>query len=235
MKSPKDVVKFGFKNYLNMYRSRGIYFAFNYFFNCHLFDILHRTDTHKWLPKQFEEENLSNQEHGVGYMATGTNDIRKCFKIASKFLGDQFGNYDFLDLGSGKGKVVLVWTGLCKKSRNYGRVSGVEYSEVLSKIARKNYLRIFKSIPENTFVVEDVVHLDFSKFKRSLIIFCNNPFDDVVLKCALDNLRNSEVLLIYHNPIHTGCLLNNGWTIVHKESCKSYGIQGTTFFTNFQL
>ncbi|MGB0935758.1 MAG: hypothetical protein ACPGXY_06835, partial [Alphaproteobacteria bacterium] len=102
-------MKFGLSDYLAMYRKRGLKLPFFYFLENHLFDIVNRTETHTWLPKDHFTESPANFENGVLYMSSWTSIIQS----ATKFVLDSFSiepaDCAFVDIGCGKGKVMCVW------------------------------------------------------------------------------------------------------------------------------
>ena len=59
-----------------MAKSRGLKLPIKYFLENHLFDIINRTDTHRWLPKEYYKENLNNIDHGVLYMSSWTSILK---------------------------------------------------------------------------------------------------------------------------------------------------------------
>lgn len=112
-------VPFGFKNYLRMFRSKGIKLPVYYFFQAHLYDLIHGVDTHKWLPKTYLESDaaLNKNEYYI-YMASWTCEIKNIFEKIKSYLGKNFSEYTFIDIGCGKGKVPIVWNQCCINQKN---------------------------------------------------------------------------------------------------------------------
>jgi SAM-dependent methyltransferase len=93
----------------------------------------------------------------------------------------------FVDLGSGKGRTLLVAAEL-----GFGRCIGVEFSAALHEVAEAN-LRQFEHINGSSGRVE-LVHGDAGRFAfpgGSLVVFLNNPFQGEVMQAVLHNLRSS--------------------------------------------
>ncbi len=112
--------------------------------------------------------------------------------------------FTFIDLGSGKGRVLLVAAQYSFKS-----VIGVEFSKTLHEIAQSNIAKfveqqLTKTRP--TSVNMDAGEFDFSQFTNK-VVFCNNPFSAGLMLRVLDNLQLSvaktgdKAILIYLSPI----------------------------------
>src|SRR5215831_11087448 len=79
----------------------------------------------------------------------------------------------FIDLGSGKGRVLLIAAQYPFKS-----VVGVEFSGTLHKIAQTNISKFVEQGLTKTRPISvnmDAGEFDFSQF-RDKVVFCNNPF-----------------------------------------------------------
>jgi SAM-dependent methyltransferase len=112
--------------------------------------------------------------------------------------------FTLIDLGSGKGRVLLVAAQYPFKS-----VIGLEFSKILHDIAQANISKfveqgLTKTRPRS--INMDASEFDFSQFTDK-VIFCNNPFIETFALRILDNLQSSlrktghEGILIYLSPI----------------------------------
>ena len=209
-------VPFGFKNYVRMFKARGIRYPLSYFFQVRWFDIKMHVDTHLWVPREFESLSLPNSSHGTIYMASQTKDIKKSFVAVHQLLGKEFESYDFLDLGSGKGKVVLLWHIMCGKKKIKQSIRGIEYSEALVDISRANFVSLFKRPAGDIFVCEDVTSFDFSVLRDRIIIFLANPFDDLIILKVIEKIKSKKVLVIYAIPTHIKVFKESGFSEVQK-------------------
>jgi len=115
----------------------------------------------------------------------------------------------FLDVGSGKGRGMLV-------AVEYGfkTVRGVEFSPELRQIALANWERVRSRI-KSTAVFEIVCGCATEyRFRDESVIFLFNPFDDVVLDLVMRNLLESlerhprPVWILYRRPAHRQVLEN---------------------------
>jgi SAM-dependent methyltransferase len=142
--------------------------------------------------------------HAVEYKPSGIAFVRAVLDD----LAIAYQDYDFIDLGSGKGRALLLASHL-----PFRRISGVEFSAKLTAIARANIAayrppdqrcRRIKAIRGDA---GDVALPD-----RPLVIYLYNPFDDVILGRVAANLaaslarRPRDLLVIYVNPVHRGVL-----------------------------
>ena len=193
------IERFGARDYWRMFRKRGIRLPISYFLNAHLFDIVHKTDTHTWVPKEKYETRPPNFDAGVLYMTSWTSEIKRTynFLLRNDFLSD---DYVFLDLGCGKGKVCLLWRLL---ERNNGRevadIVGLDYYEPLVEVARANHRTMFNEV--GNFVVSDVTYFDLTQFGKRMVVYAYNPFNaEIVANVA--NRLNPGSLFIYSNPVH---------------------------------
>ncbi len=108
-------------------------------------------------------------------------------------------DFTFIDLGSGKGRTVLL-----AGERPFGRVIGVEYSRPLHEIAQQNIEKYpLKKAGSFELVLSDVTAYDFPP--GQLIVYNYNSFGDEVLTHVLENLDRSarahprQILLIFLN------------------------------------
>lgn len=108
----------------------------------------------------------------------------------------EFSQYTFIDIGSGKGRVLLM-------AAEYGfrRVVGVEFIPALHRVAANN---ILKFIHEHQSGIEiENLCMDARDYLfpvRPLVVYLFNPFPLPVLNSVLKNLRISSEL--HSRPIH---------------------------------
>jgi SAM-dependent methyltransferase len=121
--------------------------------------------------------------------------------------------FTFVDLGSGKGRTLLMAAGY-----PFRRIIGRELLEELNKIARQNIAR-YRNDQQRCFNIEaqpgDARHFDFPLEPTILYLF--NPFPRHVWREVLANLHTSllaasrEVYVIYHNPVHEDIVATQNW------------------------
>ena len=119
-----------------------------------------------------------------------------------------FADFTFLDLGSGKGRTLLM-----ASEYPFRRIVGVELLPSLNEIAREN-LAAYKSESQKCFAVESTC-ADATQFpfpEGPLLIYLFNPFPESGLRRVIANLEQSlrgrsganarrPVYVLYHNPL----------------------------------
>ncbi len=207
------MIKFGIKDYLNMMKKRGIRLPYTYFIENYLFDIKRGVDTHTWLPIDYFDKSLANLEHGTLYMCSWANVIKKATQKMEAFSNFDFKDADFIDVGCGKGKVVLVWDEILERNIN---ITGIDYCGKLISICKNNLTKVASK--RNIDVFEsDITKIDFNNFKKNLVIYMYNPFDEKILSDFLFLIRNNNVCIIYNNPVHKQVLINSGFDLVYEQ------------------
>ena len=228
-------IQFGLKNYWKMFKARGVLYPLAYFFQVRWFDIRRQVDTHLWVPKEFEINGLPNMSHGYIYTASKTNDVKNAFVTTRQFLGNEFRSFDFLDIGSGKGKVILVWQLLCKKKGLTQKIMGIEYSKTLVDISKANFASMFKRDPQESFVLGDFTDVDFANLSDNLIIYLNNPFDNLLIFKLIQKLESKKVFVIYCNPKHTSVFIDNNFLEVRIKRSWLGSDFDARFLANFAV
>lgn len=113
-----------------------------------------------------------------------------------------FREFTFIDLGSGKGRVLLM-----ASDYPFRRILGVELIPSLNGIAQQNLAK-YRSDSQQCFVMESVCGdaTTYALPDSPLIIYLFNPFPESGLRRALASLKESlhehprTLYLLYHNP-----------------------------------
>jgi SAM-dependent methyltransferase len=118
-------------------------------------------------------------------------------------------DYTFIDLGSGKGRALLL-----AATYQFRRVIGVEFAAELHRIAQTNVATISDARI-------DLVHDDVASYvfpHDPLIIYLYNPFDAQLIGCVAKRIIDSwnacprPIYVVYVTPQHITEWLNAGWT-----------------------
>jgi SAM-dependent methyltransferase len=114
-----------------------------------------------------------------------------------------FRDFTFLDLGSGKGRTLLM-----AADYPFRRIVGVELLPTLHQIAQEN-LRKYKSESQKCFAIESI-GADASTFPipdEPLVMYLFNPLPESSLRQVVANLEQSlyahprAAYVLYHNPL----------------------------------
>ena len=145
-----------------------------------------------------------------------------------------FSDFTFLDLGSGKGRTLLM-----ASDYPFRRIVGVELLPALERIAQEN-LRGYKSESQKCFVVESLC-ADATTFTfpdGALVVYLFNPFPEAGLRQVVANLEQSlraksrPAYVLYHNPLLEHVLAGStslrraGGTHQYSVFCGTNGMSG---------
>jgi SAM-dependent methyltransferase len=123
-----------------------------------------------------------------------------------------FRDFTFVDLGSGKGRTLLM-----ASDYPFHRIVGVELLPALQEIALEN-LRQYKSESQKCFALESIC-ADATTFplpEGPLVIYLFNPFPESGMRQVALNLEQTlhshprPIYVLYHNPLLEHVLIENG-------------------------
>jgi len=164
------------------------------------FDFKYGLDTQTPIPIRNLETSAPGARYAVHYEGAAIPLIHKILRQ----LRTDLSRFTFIDLGSGKGRVLLIAAQYPFKS-----VIGVEFSETLHGIAQSNISIFIEQVETKTCPTSlnmDAGALEFSQFGNK-VVFCNNPFAAILTLRVLDNLQCSlrktghQGIFIYLTPI----------------------------------
>jgi SAM-dependent methyltransferase len=162
------------------------------------FDLWYGTDTCGWADLDNLQIAGDNKSRGFRYEPARIFLVRRIFRQSCSILPPNCG---IVDLGSGKGRVLLI-----ASEFGFARATGVEFAPELCAVAQKNcdlYRRKTRTTTAFRVVEADVVNYAMASDDNLFFLF--NPFDGVVLGKVLDNLMNSlarhprRILLCFYN------------------------------------
>ena len=189
-----------------------------------IYDIRHNVNT---LSKASLEEltiESENLKHGVEYAASDPRTIKKIFNE----FNIRHEDFVFVDLGSGKGRVLFL-----ASDYPYKKIIGVEFAAELDATAKKN-IKNYRSKNQKCKNIE-AIHLDAAKFQipeDPVVFFICNPFGEKVLSQVLKNIENSlensprEIYIFYLVTFHRHILdksekfkeiESSDWHILYKS------------------
>ncbi len=135
------------------------------------------------------------------------------FREILSSLPDNMEDFTFIDLGSGKGRTLLMASDF-----SFRRIIGLELLPELNDIAVQNIAR-YRRDRQRCLIIEshagDAREFDFPAEPTVLYLF--NPFPEPVLCDVLSRLERSlrafprPVYVIYHNLVHEGVFAERSW------------------------
>jgi SAM-dependent methyltransferase len=183
------------------------------------FDLRYGTDTLRRVEMNTLNFESEHKIHATWYQPTQAGPLRDILRKL-----DLPKDGVFVDLGSGKGRVLLI-----AAQFGFKKVVGVEFSRELCEIACDN-VKVFTQRTHITARI-DVVESDVAAYPiepDQEVFFMNNPFEEVVMNGVLANLRSSvtqfprKIWLIYHNP-RCGELVANSELFCACQEIKTSG------------
>ena len=115
----------------------------------------------------------------------------------------EFDQFTFVDLGSGKGRTLLM-----ASEYPFRRIVGVELIAELHRAAQEN-IRAYRSPTQRCVQIESVIAdaREFELPEEPLVLYLFNPLPERALSDALQRLEKSliqaprPVWIVYHNPL----------------------------------
>jgi predicted RNA methylase len=163
------------------------------------FDAEFGTDTAGVVPLWKLNVEGPHRDQGVRYQATHPDSVRR--HLAA--LPIAFEQFAYVDLGSGKGRTLLV-----ASEFPFRRVTGVEFSPELHAVAEDN-IRKWQSPRRRCSEVRSVCADAAASAlpDDDLVLFMYNPFGAEVMERVIQNLerslaaRDRDVYVVYDNPL----------------------------------
>lgn len=138
----------------------------------------------------------TSKEHSEEYMPTRIRHFRLLIKELK--LPE---NSVFVDMGSGKGRVLLM-----ASLHKFKHITGVEISSQLCEIAKNNIAKFEKTLKRSSqikIVNEDVLKYNIKNDEN--VFYFYNPFDNFVMEKIIDRITRS----LNDNPRKVWLILNN--------------------------
>lgn len=164
------------------------------------FDLTHQVETSERVHQSDLATDSPNWIHGVGYWPTPVALAREILD----FLPIRHEEFTFVDLGSGKGRMLLL-----AAEYPFEKIIGVEYAPELHLAAGEN-VRRYQNARQQCTVIESVCQ-DMSKFefpKKPLAIFFYNPTSEPVMRLVAANIKSSmrdcprAIWIVYVTPAY---------------------------------
>jgi SAM-dependent methyltransferase len=175
------------------------------------FDTRHDVDTDGEIPISQLGMPADIADRAERYMPSDEHVL----EVAVAFAGIDPARFSFVDLGCGKGRVLIMAAQL-----RFRRLIGVEIVPALADIARANLARLG--------VAAEVLTDDAARFvfpPGPVVLFLFNPFKAATIGAVIEALRaasSPELVVIYHAPDH-GKLLDASGFLTRLGSPRGWG------------
>ncbi|MCX6460771.1 MAG: hypothetical protein NTZ03_10735 [Actinobacteria bacterium] len=200
-----------------MFCARGWRLPYTHFREAHAFDLRRGTDTATRLAREQYDAEGDTFEHSTFYGAAWTSVIEQWFDWVAERVGPELSSRTFVDIGCGKGKVLIVWAEKAARSGASMPICGIEYYAPLADIARSNIEHV--GLAERIEVITaDALNVDPEVYGRRPVVFLFNPFDADVMRPFIERVAALDPLVIYANPVHGDVFEQRGFNCLHETS-----------------
>jgi len=184
------------------------------------------TDTLSWVAVKDFSASGPNISYASEYGPSPAYD----FELILKQLPVDCRKYTFVDLGCGKGLVLML-----ASKFGFSRIIGVEFARNLYAIALANLDKFRRSADAQPIEVILGDAIEFTFPTEPLVVYLYHPFGPEVILPVLTNLRGSlsehprDCWVVYVNPVHHQVLADCDFLITHravlsKESGEAYAM-----------
>ena len=146
------------------------------------------------------------------------------FKIFSE-MDKKMKSYDFVDIGSGKGRVVYV-----AEYYGFNSLIGIELDDALVNDANNNAKLYPYKRPESKIEFIHTNALEYGYKDRPTVYFLFNPFNREIMEKVLDKILSSgksEIWFVYMNPLYR--------TVFERKELEHVKTFKTRFYTEAVL
>ncbi len=160
-------------------------------------------------------------KHAVHYEASAIPKFRRGMRVVERVLGPALATYEFLDVGSGKGLVVML-----ASRYPFTQIHGVELAVQLHEVALSNLDRFRVQEPRAARVtLRNANVLETNLPTDNLVVYLYNPFDAELMAQFVDRICRSstkrDVIVVYVNPLHQHVFFEHGFILLADEGTLS--------------
>ena len=160
------------------------------------FELKYGISTSKIVRREDLDISEKSKQHSEEYKPTR---IRH-FRLLIKSL-DLPKDSVFVDMGSGKGRVLLM-----ASLNNFKRVTGVEISSQLCEIARENKAKFEKALGKQLPInIVNIDVLEYNVQNDENVFYFYNPFDNYIMERIIERIKQSLI----DNPRKIWLIINN--------------------------
>lgn len=185
--------------------------------NKHPFDLMYGTDTDGIIKPDYLDIPIEKTVHAVRYQTA----------IVDVFLGIlnslliSHEEFLFIDLGSGKGRALLL-----ASKFPYKEIIGIELSENLHEIAIKN-IQIYRDELQKCYKIKSIccdVYSYEMPHDENIVFYLYNPFDAHVMRSVLQKIENiiqryhKKIFIAYLKPVHRDVFDQSAYLQIVRET-----------------
>lgn len=175
-------------------------------------------ELNKIVPKEELITSYSTKNHACSYMPVYTRNLSELFNEVKK-TSIKF-EY-FIDIGCGKGKPCFYAKAIFPDAK----IIGIDFSEPLIDIAKKNQQKAFPNANIN-FLIQDATEYKIPQATNLLFLF--NPFDSKILEKFVannyENFQTKKSIIAYANDIHKSTLTSMGFDTIYRNQTRKISI-----------
>jgi SAM-dependent methyltransferase len=170
------------------------------------FDRLFGVDTAGTIPLSELDVGHAHWEYGFAYEPTDP----KFFKVIIGELPIKFEEFIFVDVGSGKGRVLLL-----AMEFPFRKILGVEIAERLHRIAEQNIRDYQNAVPTVKCADVQTICADAATYQiphDPCVLYLFNPFQEEIMSTVLTNIQRSlqeaprDIYIVYRTPLFSSLL-----------------------------
>lgn len=185
---------------IKLYKAGGLYRIIQEILNL-FFDLNSGVETRK--------RKIYNSNEFFDYMPSYKKTVTNALLYLKKNY--QLKHYNFLDIGCGKGKTMIL-----ASKYSFKQITGYEIDKDVFSVLKKNInqkkFRNFKVYNKS---------IKISEIENNSVIYFYNPFNEELSKRLFDeisiNTLLEDIILIYVNPIYSFALEKAGWKLLSSS------------------
>nr|AUN87431.1 N-6' methyltransferase [Micromonospora echinospora] len=154
----------------------------------------------------------THQEEASHYLPTRKQEFDRMMATVGEL---DHGEHVFVDLGCGKGRVVLL-----AAEKPYKKVIGVDFSPSFISQAKENVERYTGPVATHEIELLAIDAVDFVVPPENLIVYLFSPFGPPVFDTVMRNLvaatkkRKQKITIVYYSPDYDDVVREAGFTLV---------------------
>jgi SAM-dependent methyltransferase len=167
-------------------------------YRTHPFDKAYGVDTSGYFPAALIHSGDVKKDQIVSYIGSQPSVTRRA---VSSLL--DIGDYTFVDIGCGKGRVVII-----SSEFPFKNIVGLEISPALARIARSNAIKVQRRFPDRPQIqIITGNGLDNLPTNGKIVFYIYHAFGPALMSELIHKIESAllltleHVFIVYHNPV----------------------------------